>query len=246
MSRGHRAAAAKHRLAALTVVQEARPPFIPEGAEVMTVIIEFPPGDPGTPPHRHPGPAFGYMLEGEMRFELEGEPERVIRAGEAFWEPGGDVIHYRDGNNRTDIRSRFVVPMLCVPGKPMLTLVDEDELAQRKDDQRTAAHLSNWPRFRVLPSPGMSRDDYSTAESPYGVRWSLRPSSRAAARALVEATRRLTAVGDAMAFSLRRHASTPVIGPGRHGSVRNGVDPKSQGRSGSRRDPGACPERGSR
>lgn len=23
--------------------------------------------------------------------------------------------------------------MLCVPGKPMLTLVDEDELAQRKD-----------------------------------------------------------------------------------------------------------------
>ena len=27
----------------LAVVQEARPPFIPEGAEVMTVIIEFPP-----------------------------------------------------------------------------------------------------------------------------------------------------------------------------------------------------------
>ena len=48
-------------------MQEARPPFIPEGAEVMTVIIEFPPGDPGTPPHRHPGPAFGYMLEGAMR-----------------------------------------------------------------------------------------------------------------------------------------------------------------------------------
>lgn len=27
-----------------------------------------------------------------MLMELEGEPERVIRAGEAFWEPGGDVI----------------------------------------------------------------------------------------------------------------------------------------------------------
>ena len=25
--------------------------------------------------------------------------------------------------------------MLCVPGKPMLTLVDEDVLAQRKDDR---------------------------------------------------------------------------------------------------------------
>jgi quercetin dioxygenase-like cupin family protein len=91
---------------ALTVVQQARPPFIPENAEVMTVVIEYPPGSPGAPPHRHPsGPAFGYMLEGEMLFELEGEPPRVIRAGEAFWEPGGDVIHYQDGNNRTDIRS---------------------------------------------------------------------------------------------------------------------------------------------
>lgn len=28
-----------------------------------------------------------------MLFELEGEPERVVRAGESFREPGGDVIH---------------------------------------------------------------------------------------------------------------------------------------------------------
>jgi quercetin dioxygenase-like cupin family protein len=118
---------------AITVLQEAKPPSIPDGAEVMTVLIQFPPGDPGTPPHRHPGPAFGYVVEGEMRFELEGQPERVIRAGEAFWEPGGDVIHYQDGNNRTDSWVRFVVTMMCVPGKPMLVLVDDDELVQRKD-----------------------------------------------------------------------------------------------------------------
>ena len=89
---------------ALTVVQEVQPPFIPDGAHAMTVVIDYPPGSAGAPPHRHPsGPAFGYMLEGEMLFELEGEPPRVIRAGEAFWEPGGDVIHYSDGNNRDDI-----------------------------------------------------------------------------------------------------------------------------------------------
>jgi quercetin dioxygenase-like cupin family protein len=119
---------------ALTVVQEVQPPFIPEHAEVMTVVIEYPPGDPGAPPHRHPsGPAFGYMLEGEMLFELEGEPPRIIRAGEAFWEPGGDVIHYQDGNNRTDIPSRFVVTMMCAPGQPMLELVDDEELTRRKE-----------------------------------------------------------------------------------------------------------------
>ncbi|MFI2258674.1 cupin domain-containing protein [Streptomyces tubercidicus] len=117
---------------ALTVLQSAKPPFVPEGAEAMTVIVEFPPGDPGTPPHRHSGPAFGYVLEGEMLFELEGEPERVIKAGESFWEPGGDVIHYQDGNNRTDTTSRFLVTMLCAPNQPMLTLVDPEELTQRQ------------------------------------------------------------------------------------------------------------------
>jgi quercetin dioxygenase-like cupin family protein len=117
---------------ALTVVQEAQPPYIPDGAGAMTVVIEYPPGSAGAPPHRHAGPAFGYMLDGEMLFELEGEPPRVIRAGEAFWEPGGDVIHYSDANNRDDVKSRFVVTMLCVPGAPMLTLVDEDDLAARK------------------------------------------------------------------------------------------------------------------
>src|SRR5262245_61392502 len=86
----------------LTTMLEQRPPFIPESAEVMTLLIESPPGSPGLPPHRHSGPAFGYVLEGAIIFEVEGEPERVVRAGETFWEPGGDVIHYQDGNNLAD------------------------------------------------------------------------------------------------------------------------------------------------
>ena len=118
---------------ALTVLQDVAPPFIPDGAHGMTVVIEYPPGDPGAPPHRHAGPAFGYVLEGEMLFELEGEPPRVLRAGEAFWEPGGDVIHYQDGNNRDDVPLRFTVTMLCAPGDAMFTLVDEAELAARRD-----------------------------------------------------------------------------------------------------------------
>jgi quercetin dioxygenase-like cupin family protein len=122
-----------HWESALTVLQEVQPPFIPPDAHAMTVTIAYPPGSAGAPPHRHPGgPAFGYVLEGEMLFELEGEPPRVLSAGEAFWEPGGDVIHYSDANNRDDVACRFVVTMLCVPGQPMLTLVDEAELEARK------------------------------------------------------------------------------------------------------------------
>ena len=118
---------------AITVVQEVAPPFIPAGAHATTIVIEYPPGHPGSPPHRHSGPIFGYVLEGEMVFELEGEPPRVIRAGEAFWEPGGDVIAYQDGNNREDIPVRFTCVNFSEPGKPKITLVDEDELARRKN-----------------------------------------------------------------------------------------------------------------
>ncbi|RZT14172.1 cupin domain [Mycobacterium sp. BK558] len=118
---------------AVTVAQEVTPPFIPAGAHAMTVVIDYPPGSAGAPPHRHPsGPAFGLVLEGEMLFELEGQPPRVVREGEAFWEPGGDVIHYSDANNRDDLRCRFTVTMLCVPGEPMLVLVDDDELLARR------------------------------------------------------------------------------------------------------------------
>ncbi|BBY76001.1 cupin [Mycolicibacterium parafortuitum] len=121
-------------MTAMTVIQSVKPPLIPEGADAMTAIIEWGPGDTGAPPHRHPGgPCFGYVLEGEMLFELEGEAPRVIKAGEAFWEPGGDVIHYSDGNNREDIPLRFLVTMLCQPGVDMFVLVDGAELEQRKN-----------------------------------------------------------------------------------------------------------------
>lgn len=119
---------------AMTLLQSVTPPHIPAGAEAMTAVIEWGPGDAGAPPHRHPGgPCFGYVLEGEMLFELEGEPPRVITAGEAFWEPGGDVIHYSDGNNRDDVPLRFLVTMLCRPGVDMFVLVDDAELEARRD-----------------------------------------------------------------------------------------------------------------
>ena len=118
-----------------------RPPFVPEGAEAMTVRIELPPGDHGTPPHRHSGPVFGYMLDGELLFELEGEAERVIYAGEAFWEPGGDLIHYQAANHLKHAWSKFVVVMLCAPGQEMLVYVDDEELERRRDRRV----LRPWP-----------------------------------------------------------------------------------------------------
>jgi quercetin dioxygenase-like cupin family protein len=105
---------------------------IPAGAEARSIRITLPPGDPGAPPHRHPGPLFGYVSQGEVLFELEGQPPRVLRAGDALFEPGGDVIHYQGANNLPDAQSQMVVTMFAPPGTPLLTVVSAAELAERR------------------------------------------------------------------------------------------------------------------
>ncbi|MER6960168.1 cupin domain-containing protein [Streptomyces sp. NPDC000618] len=105
---------------------------IPADAEARSVKITLAPGDPGAPPHRHPGPLFGYVTEGEVLFELEGQPPRVLKAGDAVFEPGGDVVHYQGGNNLPDAQSQIVVTMFAPPGTPLLTVLGAEELAERR------------------------------------------------------------------------------------------------------------------
>lgn len=72
------------------------------------------------------------MTQGEILFELEGQPPRVLKAGDALFEPGGDVIHLQGGNNLPDAQSQLVVTMFAPPGAPILTLVSAEEPAERR------------------------------------------------------------------------------------------------------------------
>ncbi|WP_253258111.1 cupin domain-containing protein [Pseudonocardia sp. N23] len=104
---------------------------LPAEGHLMTVTVTIPPRNPGTPAHRHSGPVYGYMLEGEMIFELEGDPPVVMRPGDTIWEPGGDRIHYQAANPG-DTVAKFVVVMACKAGEEMLTFVEPAELEARK------------------------------------------------------------------------------------------------------------------
>ncbi|MFE7839345.1 cupin domain-containing protein [Streptomyces sp. NPDC057474] len=115
----------------ITTLPEAAA-LIPGGAEARSVRVTLPPGDPGAPPHRHPGPLFGYVTEGEILFELEGQLPRVLKAGDAVFEPGGDVVHYQGANNLPDAQSQLVVTMFAPPGAPLLTVLSAAELAERR------------------------------------------------------------------------------------------------------------------
>ena len=42
-------------------------------------------------PHRHAGPLFGYVLEGEYEHALDNDPVKTYKAGDTFYEPSGCV-----------------------------------------------------------------------------------------------------------------------------------------------------------
>ena len=90
-----------------------------EGFEAVLVELNIPPNRQGSgPSHRHPGPVLGYIVEGQMRFAINNEPERVLPVGATFFEPSG-AVHTTAGSARSDGPTRAVVFMLVPKGRPL-------------------------------------------------------------------------------------------------------------------------------
>jgi len=57
-------------------------------AKATTVELALEPGQAGTP-HRHTGPVFGYVLEGEYEWAIDDNPAKTLKVGDTFYEPTG-------------------------------------------------------------------------------------------------------------------------------------------------------------
>jgi quercetin dioxygenase-like cupin family protein len=79
-------------------------------ARATTQEVTFEPGQAGLP-HRHAGPIFGYVLEGEFEFGLGEEPPKTLKAGETFYEPSG-VVHRVARNPSTKTKTRVLAVIL--------------------------------------------------------------------------------------------------------------------------------------
>jgi quercetin dioxygenase-like cupin family protein len=75
---------------------------------VVEVVIE--PGKSGVP-HRHPGPGFVYVAEGEYELGVNDEPTKVFKAGETFYEPTG-CLHRVSKNPAAKGRTRLIAFVL--------------------------------------------------------------------------------------------------------------------------------------
>jgi quercetin dioxygenase-like cupin family protein len=87
------------------------------GREVRMLLIERPPGG-GSPPHRHPGHhTFGYVVEGTYEFAIDGQPPRLLKAGDTFYEPP-TAIHSTSRNPSTDQALKMIVFMVADQKNP--------------------------------------------------------------------------------------------------------------------------------
>ena len=83
-----------------------------DGKEAKATVVEvtIEPGQAGAP-HRHPGPGFGYVLEGEYELGIDDQPSKVLKAGETFYEPTG-CLHRVSKNPAATGKTRVIAVVL--------------------------------------------------------------------------------------------------------------------------------------
>ncbi len=67
--------------------------------------------------HTHFGPESGYMLDGEMTLLIEGQPDKLLKAGDSYQIPAGTIHDGKSGAAGAKVIATYVVEK----GKPLAT-----------------------------------------------------------------------------------------------------------------------------
>jgi quercetin dioxygenase-like cupin family protein len=83
-----------------------------DGKDARATVVEvtFDPGQKDLP-HRHAGPVFGYVLEGEYEHAIDDKPIKKYKAGDTFYEPTG-CVHRVAQNPSTKSKTRLLAVIL--------------------------------------------------------------------------------------------------------------------------------------
>lgn len=81
----------------------------------VQVVAEFVPGG-AAGKHTHPGEELGYVLEGTLLLEVDGQPPRTLKAGDVFFVEAGKV---HDGKNVGSGPAKVLATYIVEIGKPV-------------------------------------------------------------------------------------------------------------------------------
>jgi quercetin dioxygenase-like cupin family protein len=94
-----------------------------DNLKAFLVEVRYGPGE-SSKPHTHGCAVIGYIVAGSLRTQVKGEPERIYKAGESFYEaPNG--VHLVSANASDTQPAKFVAYMLCDRDTPLSVDVSE-------------------------------------------------------------------------------------------------------------------------
>ena len=110
------------RQSSRVAISHALPALNGEKLVVNVVEVTYGPGG-ASPPHSHPCPVIAYVAEGEIRSQLEGQPEAVYKTGDSFYEaPNG--VHAVSANASQTSPAKLVAFFVCDHAVPLSTPVE--------------------------------------------------------------------------------------------------------------------------
>ncbi len=111
------------------VISQGLPRLDGEHLRLKLVEVSYGPGG-SSEPHSHPCPVVGYVVEGELRTQVNGQPEVIYRAGESFYEEPNRV-HLVSANASQERPVRFLAYFTCDRDTPVSVAVPETGPAWR-------------------------------------------------------------------------------------------------------------------
>jgi quercetin dioxygenase-like cupin family protein len=89
------------------------------GREAVMALVEIPPGGKEGR-HTHPAEVYGFVQEGTITLEVQGQPTKTLKAGDVFSIPP-ETIH--EGTNNGTVPVRLSAVFVAEKGKPLTTQV---------------------------------------------------------------------------------------------------------------------------
>lgn len=108
---------------ARTVISQTLP--LLEGDHLRAVLLEirYGPGE-ASMPHTHPCAVVGYVVEGSLRTQVQGQPETIYKVGQSFYEAPNSV-HLVSRNSSTTESAKFLAFFVCDRDTPLSVDVPE-------------------------------------------------------------------------------------------------------------------------
>lgn len=97
-----------------------------DGTHLKATIVQvtYRPGE-SSPPHSHPCPVIGYVIQGALRTQVKGEQEAIYKAGQSFYEsPNG--VHMVSANASNQVPVTFLAFFVCDHETPLSVAVPKN------------------------------------------------------------------------------------------------------------------------